>query len=145
MNDLKSSYLSSFAPWVESGDLALDYDYWRLLQTIESRYPIVGSNIDWSGVPEAISAGEMGLKESRRKFQGWFGEIAERFSLVGPVCVVGDGPVEIGVVGSLDAIVQQLPLLASLPQHTYVFAYPDGDWCASLAFEGWMDFGYAVR
>lgn len=145
MNDLKSTYLSSFTAWVDSGDLVLDHDYWRLLGTIESRFPIVGSNIDWSAVPGAVCSGEMGLKESRQKFQEWFREVAERYSLAGQVCVVGDGPVEIGVVGSLDAIVQHLPLLANLPQHTYVFAYPDGDWCASLAFEGWMDFGYAVR
>lgn len=143
--DVGEEYLETIARPLREGLLRLDQDYGGLLAKIERRFPIVGTTIDWNSVPSAVSSGALGLPNTRQQFQLWFSAISEAKELTGQACVVGDGPVEVGVVGSIGEILDKLPDLTNLPQHTYVISYPDCDWCACLSFEGWMDFGFAAK
>lgn len=143
--DIGEEYLETLNEPLRNGRLRVDNDFFGLLDKIWDRFPFVGSTIGWSSVPSSVSGGKVEGADSGLRFQEWFAAVAQTKGLGGIACVVGDGPVELGIVGALPDVVDNLPALTDLPQHTYVMSYPDCEWCACLSFEGCMDFGYAVR
>lgn len=142
---LEESWLGPLNHLIRTGELVLLGNYHSLLDTLEVSFPFCGNTIAWSKVPGAVSAGEFGKRPSRDELRRWFEGVVEAYGLKGTACVVGDGPVELGIVGAIDVICAHIYELADLPQHTYLLSYPDMAWCACLSFEGPMHFGFSPK
>jgi hypothetical protein len=114
----------------------------RLAQT----YPVQGSKIDWESVPGAVvrkclvypshGATELEIKE----FMDFYHSIASKFKLDGEAIYIGDGPMELGMLGRLNTMQSALPLIFQVPQHHYLVE-SDFAWCFSWTMEGDMAFG----
>jgi len=142
---LEQSYLRSLDHPINNGDLIVLRNYDALLDALEASFPFCGNTIAWSEVPGTVSVGEFGKRPSRDELRSWFGGAIEAYGLKGMACVVGDGPVELGLVGAIDAIFANIYELADLPQHTYIFSYPGMMWGACISFEGRMYFGFSPK
>lgn len=129
------------APVTESSSQA----YFALLQT---RFPTLGSKIDWGRVPGALTERVDVLDPAayRRAGATFFEKIRADHDLLDDldVVVVGDSAVEMAVHVPVRLMRTCLSLFLDLPQHTYLLPR-DGAWCASFTMEGDLCFGLAVR
>jgi hypothetical protein len=105
-------------------------------------YPISGSKIDWTRVPDALEESEREHAFQLARFAAFFDEMCVRFGLKGGVLYVGDNAPEFAIAGTIDAMRRALPILLEIPQHHY-FVGPSASWCMCLTMEGDMDFGRA--
>jgi hypothetical protein len=129
---------------LRDGRIAVTADVDGLLIALEMAFPFPRNRLDWDRVPGAIREGDAGIRNASERFVEFMKRLIAEEHLAGTVFVIGDGPVDLAVSGDVRDIVNYLPQLTEAPQHTYVFPFPKVAWCASLSFEGWMDFGYAL-
>ncbi len=104
-------------------------------------YPVRGSKIDWSRVPDSIERFEEEVERQAKLFMQFFSELIQRFHLAGDVTYVGDSATDFALAGSLEHITEVLPELLTIPQHHYLIG-AEFSWCMCLTMEGDMGFGF---
>jgi hypothetical protein len=112
----------------------------EVFQLLAINYPSIGSKIDWKRVAGSIEWHEGDRSHERTQFVEFFDEMCSRFGLDGLVLYVCDGPTDVALAGSIDAMRRALPVLFEVPAHHY-FVGPNASWCMSMTMEGDMAFG----
>jgi hypothetical protein len=117
-------------------------------RTLERRFPLVGSKIDWGSVPRAIVR-ETDPRDPERQARdavAFLSDIvrAEGISDEQITIAIGDSAMDEAVSLPLTVLRVTLRDFLELPQHLYVLP-KDGDWCFSFTMEGDLAFGYAPR
>lgn len=131
---------------IAEGKIEVIDDLNAYLAALEASFPFIGSKVDWSKVPGAITVlvDEHGVREDiGNDFAFFLKSIVDSQHLDGPIVFAGDGPMEIVFRSSMNDMLSWIPVLSEIPQHRYVFPYPVVSWCAQLSLEGDMDFGYS--
>ena len=128
---------------LSAGILSITKGVDHLLVALEAAFPFPRNRLDWDSVPGAIREGEVGLPDGSQMFVAFMRRLIDEQHLNGTVFVLGDGLMDLAVSGKVRDVTDYLLPITDAPQHTYVFPFPNVTWCASLSFEGWMDFGYA--
>lgn len=113
--------------------------------SLMTAFPVCGSKIDWSRVPEAVERRLAAALPSEQQQLDFFDGIAERCNLHGRVIYLSDSAIDFGLAGEIGSVRQVLPtLLTLIPQHHYLIA-EDLSWCMCFSMEGWLAFGYAKQ
>lgn len=135
--------LSDLELLVKKGEIVVEPSSDGYFSELESRFPILGSKIDWdevSGSEQEQASAEAYASDCQR----FFDEMVNRFGLSGKCIVIGDSAVEIALVMSVEILQCNLQKIVSVPQHHYILAN-DYSWCMSFTMEGDMAFGFSER
>ncbi|MGF6711698.1 hypothetical protein QFZ41_002662 [Luteibacter sp. W1I16] len=141
-SDFNGLLLQRLTVPLRDGILTVTREIDPFLVAIENAFPFPRHRLDWSQVPGVISAGGLGISGAPQLFVTFMQRLIADRHLTGQVVVVGDY-VELAVTGDVKDVTAHLAEIAEAPQHIYVFPFPHVAWCASLAFEGWIDFALA--
>lgn len=144
--EYEEELLVRLGPELERAEVSVGPSSADVVDVIESRFPLVGSKIDWDSVPGAI------VKRVMRRENDAYAASALNFvrELLGAgridglqaVLVVGDGPVDVVLSMTVEVLMKCLARILDVPQHTYVTP-PDGRWCIVMTMEGDLCFGVA--
>lgn len=104
-------------------------------------YPLSGSKVDWTRVPESIEQIEENSSLQVERFLTFFDEIVQRFGLAGSVVYVGDSATDFALEAQLTYMKEALPELLTVPQHHYLIG-AESAWCMCFTMEGAMGFGF---
>jgi hypothetical protein len=104
-------------------------------------FPLTGSRIDWSRVPNAVTSYEVTIdRKEAEAFIDFFNEMVAVNQLDGVVVFLGD-QLNFALRLPLEVLRKNLESLVSIPQHCYVLV-DNFAWCMVFSFEGDMAFGY---
>lgn len=142
--------LEALSTPLEHGLLTVAEEPTPLLLALEQAFPFEANRLAWWLVPGAVAETAPHIQGApktwaadARAFAGFLERIAGAHGLAGNVAVLGDGFVEVAVLGELVDVISHIPIIASFPQHTYVFPFPVVSWAAGLSMEGEMHFAHA--
>jgi hypothetical protein len=135
---------------LREGRLSVSDDLSPFMLALEASFPVRSYRIDWStslrhvvwDVPPEPDGRRTQAFEASTFATLMAGLVAER-GLSGTVVALGDGFVDLAVIGDVADVVAHLSDIANFPQHTYLFPYPTAIWCAGLMMEGYIEFGYS--
>jgi hypothetical protein len=109
---------------------------------LSKHYPINGSKIDWSLVPDSVEKTEKILENHKMEFVNFFDDIVLRFGVGGNSVYAGDALTDFILVGDLRTLRDSLLSVFDIPQHHYLAAV-DYSWCMAFTTEGDMAFGFS--
>lgn len=150
---LSIELLEDLKPWVDGGQVQVEWGNQKYFDLLEAKYPIAVNRIDWRGVrgvcafdvlpisKEAMTGNEHEekLATCRDLLLDWFksSEVAfqERIVWIGDVS-------NISLHTTIETLLAVYPLLFSWPQHSYVLSLT-GQWCLNYTMEGQLFFGKA--
>jgi hypothetical protein len=107
-------------------------------------YPVAGSKIQWSKVPDSIELSEKSDDLQQTAFSDFFGKIVARYGLNGQAIYMGDSAINFSLLSSVEEFARHLGALLSIPQHHY-FVAADYSWCMVFTLEGDMSFGHMPK
>jgi len=141
--------LEALATPLERGLLTIAEEPTPFLLALEQAFPFEVNRLAWWLVPSAVAETAPHIPGSpktwaadARAFAGFLDRITGAHGLTGNIAVLGDGFVEVVVLGDVVDIISHIPTIANFPQHTYVFPFPVLSWAAGLSMEGEMHFAY---
>ncbi|RON01517.1 hypothetical protein BK659_23675 [Pseudomonas brassicacearum] len=126
---------------VSSGELRIAREIDIYFEALNSRFPIKSRRLDWAAMPFSWVGLELDSKKKSDAFASFFKDVMLEFGLVGEVVYVGDGATDIAVLGDVEAFVDVLECLVSIPQHHY-FLSVDCSWLICFTVGG--DMGVVV-
>lgn len=125
---------------IKSGDVVVDKSSDNYFAQLGSKFPVVGSKIDWEEVPGSVEeiAKDDEYIESCLSF---FMKMCKKNNLNGKVIVIGDSAIESAFIMPIEVLKSNLKKVLGIPQHHYIIA-DDYSWCMSFTMEGDMAFGF---
>lgn len=107
---------------------------------LASYFPVSGSKIDWSKVPDAvgITARPQAYAEDCLAF---FDKVRRTYQLHGQCIVMSDNGFHCALIMPVNVVGSVLGDVFDIPQHHYVVAI-DYAWCIAFTTEGFADFGF---
>ncbi len=120
----------------QAGRIVIEPSNDQFFRQLGRNFPALGSNIDWSKVPNAIAI--VGPTAPLPFVHA----VRRRYGLAGPVEYAADGPGDFALRGELDGLVALLPFLLEVPAHRYLAA-TNAEWCFRFSFTDDADFGFA--
>jgi hypothetical protein len=106
-------------------------------------FPTLGSRIDWTKIPKAVTEYSANVEQQPNDFSSFFNRIVADYSLQGHVIYIGDGATDSAFVLPVDLFKTYTKVFFSIPQHHYLVA-ENFAWVMVFTFEGDMGFGFTT-
>lgn len=132
--------LEQFAAEINAGTIAVANSSEEYFNNLASFFPVCGSKVDWSKVPNAVGI-KVRPQEYKEDGLRFFHEIQRVYHLSGKCIIISDGGFDYTLIVQTDALRPILELILDIPHHHYVVAI-DYSWCVAFTTEGFIDFGY---
>lgn len=142
-NFFETELLKDLAAEIHAGSIEIVQDSSAYFSKLAECYPVLGSKIQWSKVPESIEQSEKSADLQLAAFSVFFEKMVSLHNLSGRVIYMGDSAISFSLISFVEKFAKHLNTLLSIPQHSY-FVAADYSWCIAFALEGDMSFGHAV-
>lgn len=112
-----------------------------VVNSINERFPFIGSKIDWGAIPGSIVK-RLSSTDEMAECISFMADCLKGMEKASPVVIIGDGVMQFKIETNLSNIECCFYDVLELPQHTYITT-PLCEWCLVFTMEGDMCFGYA--